>query len=131
MCSVTQSCLTLCYPADCSLPDSSVMGILQAWILELVAMPSSRASSQPRDQTQISPHCRQILYHLSHQGSPRILMWVTYPFSRRSSLPNNWARVSFTGFLTSWATREVSIEVYFYSYYWHQYSCCCCCCYYY
>ena len=30
-------------------------------------------------------HCRQILYHLSQQGSPRILEWVTYPFSRGSS----------------------------------------------
>ena len=34
-------------------------------------------------------HCRQILYCLSHQGSPRILEWVACPFSRRSSLPRN------------------------------------------
>ena len=33
------------------------------------------------------PHCRQILYHLSHQGSPRILEWVAYLFSRGSSPP--------------------------------------------
>ena len=45
------------------------MGILQERILEWVAMPSSRGSSQPRDWTQVSPHCRQIFYHLSHQGS--------------------------------------------------------------
>ena len=32
-------------------------------------------------------YCRQILYHLSHQGSPRILEWVAYPFSRGSSQP--------------------------------------------
>ena len=44
------------------------VGILQTRILEWVAMPSTRGSSQPRDQTQVS-HCRQILYHLSHQGS--------------------------------------------------------------
>ena len=31
------------------------------------------------------PHCRQILYQLSHKGSPRILGWVAYPFSCRSS----------------------------------------------
>ena len=31
------------------------------------------------------PYCRQILYHLSHQGSSRILEWVAYPFSRGSS----------------------------------------------
>ena len=49
-----QSCLTLCDPRDCSLPDSSVHGILQARILEGIAMPSSRGSSLPRDQTRIS-----------------------------------------------------------------------------
>ena len=49
--SVTKSlsCLTLCDPMDCSLPGSSVHGILQARILEWVAMPSSKGSSQPRD----------------------------------------------------------------------------------
>ena len=36
------------------------------------------------------PHCRHILYQLSHQGSPRILEWVAYPFSSRSSWPRNW-----------------------------------------
>ena len=49
-----QSCLTLCNPMDCSLPCSSIHGILQARILEWVAMPSSRGSSQPRDWTHIS-----------------------------------------------------------------------------
>ena len=51
---VAQSCLTLCNPMDCSPPGSSVYGILQARILEWVAMPSSRASSQPRDQPPVS-----------------------------------------------------------------------------
>ena len=41
------SCPTLCDPMDCSLPGSSVHGILQARILECVAMPFSRGSSQP------------------------------------------------------------------------------------
>ena len=49
-----QSCPTLCNPMDCSLPGSSVHGILQARILEWVAVPSSRGSSLPRDQTHIS-----------------------------------------------------------------------------
>ena len=44
-----QSCLTLCDSMDCSLPGSSVHGILQARILEWVAMPFSRGSSQPKD----------------------------------------------------------------------------------
>ena len=42
-----QSCLTLCDPMDCSPPSSSVHEILQARILEWVAMPSSRESSDP------------------------------------------------------------------------------------
>ena len=45
-----QSCPTIYDPMDCSLPSSSVRGILQAWILEWVAMPSSRGSSWPRDE---------------------------------------------------------------------------------
>ena len=40
------------------------------------------------------PHCRRILYRLSHKGSPRILEWVAYPFSSRSSRPRNQPRVS-------------------------------------
>ena len=47
----TQSCLTLCKPMDCSPPVSSVHGILQARILEWVAMSFSRGSSHPRDRT--------------------------------------------------------------------------------
>ena len=71
---VTQSCLTLCDPVDCSPPGSLVHGILQARILEWVAISFSRGSPQPRDRTRV-PHriCRQILYLLTHQGSP----WVT------------------------------------------------------
>ena len=40
------------------------------------------------------PYCRQILYQLSHQGSPRILEWVAYPFSNGSSKSRNQTRVS-------------------------------------
>ena len=49
-----QSCPTLCDPMDYSLPGSSIHGIFQARMLEWVAMPSSRGTSQPRDQTHIS-----------------------------------------------------------------------------
>ena len=49
-----QLCLTLCDTMDCSLPGPSVHGILQGRILEWVAMPSSRGSSQPRDRTSIT-----------------------------------------------------------------------------
>ena len=48
---VVQSCLTLCEPVDCSPPGSSVHGILQARILEWVAMPSSRGSSHPGSES--------------------------------------------------------------------------------
>ena len=49
---VTQLCPTLCNRTDCSPPGSSVHGILQARILEWAAVPSSKGSSQPRDQIQ-------------------------------------------------------------------------------
>ena len=52
-CEVIQSCLTLCNPMDCSLPGSSLHGILQV-TLEWVAISSSRGSSRPRDRTQVS-----------------------------------------------------------------------------
>ena len=51
---VTQSCPTLCDPTDCSLPGLSVHGILQARILEWIAISYSKGSSQPRDQIYIS-----------------------------------------------------------------------------
>ena len=66
-----QSCLTLCNPMDCSPPGTSVHEILQARILEWVAISFSRGSSRPRDRTNLGlPHCRQMHYYLSHQGSP-------------------------------------------------------------
>ena len=49
-----RSYLTLCYPMDYSQPGSSDHGILQARILEWVAILFSRESSQPRDRTQVS-----------------------------------------------------------------------------
>ena len=51
---VAQSCLTLCDPMDFSLPGSSNHGILQARILEWVAISFFRGSSQPRDRIQVS-----------------------------------------------------------------------------
>ena len=60
------------------------------------------------------PHCRRILYQLSHKGSPRILEWVTYPFSSGSSWPRDQTRVSCIagGFFTSWAMPNVIAHVY-------------------
>ena len=67
---VAQSCQTLCNPMNWSLPGSSVHGILQARILEWIAIPFSRGSFWPKDQNLSLLHCKQILYHLSHPGSP-------------------------------------------------------------
>ena len=68
-----QSCPTLCNPMKYSQPGSSVHGILQARILEWVAIPSSRGSSLPKDRTHVSyVSCvgRQVLYHQHHLVSP-------------------------------------------------------------
>ena len=52
-------------------------------------------------------HCRQILHDLNHLGSPWILEWIAYPFSRGSFQPRNPTKVSCTAgrFFTRWATR--------------------------
>ena len=154
-----QSCPTLCDHMYCSPPGSSVLGILQAGILECFAisspgdlpnlrikptspevpalkvdsLPQSHHSkckvkvtqsdslwphglyspwNSPGQNTGVGncsllqgifptqglnlglPHCRRTLYQLSHQGSPKIMTWVAYPFSRWSSWPRNGTRVS-------------------------------------
>ena len=56
------------------------------------------------------PHCGQILFQLSHKGSPRILEWVAYPFSGGSSWPRNQTGVSCIAgrFFTNWAIRKAT-----------------------
>ena len=63
------------------------MEFLQARILEWVAMLSLQGIFPIQGLNPGVWHCRRILYHLSHQGSPRILEWVPYPFSRASFWP--------------------------------------------
>ena len=125
-------------PVDYSLPGSSVHGIFQAKVLEWDAIAFSDGPYSPWNSlsqntgvgslsllqgifpTQGSNpgllHCRQILYQLSHKGTPRKLEWkkkrkrklewVVYPFSR-SSRSRNWTGVScIAEFFTNWATRE-------------------------
>ena len=67
---VAQLCPTLCDPMNCSLPGSCIHGILQARILEQVAMPSSRGIFPTQGQNSDLMRCRQILYCMSHKGSP-------------------------------------------------------------
>ena len=72
---VAQLCLTLCDPVDCNLPGISVHGILQARILEWVAIPFSRGCSQPRDWIHISCIGRQVL-HTEPPGKPHSCLEV-------------------------------------------------------
>ena len=109
VCLVIQLCPTLCNPMGCSPPGSSVHGDSPGKNTGV----GCHALLQGIFPTQgLNPgllRCWWILYHLSHQGSPRILEWVAYPFSRASSRLRNRTRVSCIagGFFTSWATREV------------------------
>ena len=79
LCTSFQSSLTLCDPMDYSLPGSSVHGILQARILEWVAMASSRGSSWPgvESVSPMSPALQVDSLPLSHQGKPWILLFLT------------------------------------------------------
>ena len=75
------------YPTLCDPMDYIVHGILQVRILECVAFPFSRVIFPTQRSNPSLPHCRLIHYQLSHQGSPRILEWVVYPFSSGFSQP--------------------------------------------
>ena len=100
--SVTQLCPTLCNPRDCNPPASSVHGILQARILEWVAVPFSKGSPNPGIEpgSQLCLHCRQILYGLSHQRSPikpvrglhSSLGWSVWKLRALSSTLEPWTR---------------------------------------
>ena len=85
MCLFTQLCPTLCDPMGCSLPVSSVHGNSPGkntgagcQVLLQRIFPTQGSNSG-------LPCCKRILYCLSYQGSPRILKWVAYPFSRETS----------------------------------------------
>ena len=80
---VAQSCLTLCDPRY-----YTVHGILQARILEWVAFPFSRGSSQPKDQTQVS-HIAGRFFTNWATREPKNTGVGAYPFSRGSSWPRN------------------------------------------
>ena len=75
---VAQSRLTLCNPMDYSLPAFSVHGNLQARILERVAIPFSRGSSQPRDGTQVSHTAGGFL--LSEAPGRPYILWIMAQF---------------------------------------------------
>ena len=89
LCLVVQLCLTLCDPMDCSLPGYSVCGDFPGKTTGVGCHALLQAIFLTKYHG-LNPgllHCRWILYCLSHQGSPRILEWVAYPFS--SNWPSN------------------------------------------
>ena len=99
---VAQLCPTLCDPMD-----YTVHGILQVRILEWVAFPSLGIFPNQGLNPGL-PHCRGILYQLSHRKNPRILEWVAYPFSSRSSQSQelNWGFLHCRQILYQLAIRE-------------------------
>ena len=94
LCLVSQSCPTLCDPMDCSPPGSSVHGDSPGKNTGVGCHALLQGSFPTQGSNSGLPHCRWILYCLSHQGSPRILEWVAYPFSRGSSRCRNRTGVS-------------------------------------
>ena len=91
---VAQSCPTLCDHMHCSPPGSSVHGILQARILQWVAMPSSRGSSQARDQTQVS----RIADGFFTIWATREAQWILR--SEKSSLLFSWYSIPMESFIS-------------------------------
>ena len=88
-CLVTQSCMTLHDPLDCSPPGSSVHEINQARIPEWVAMPSSRESSWPRNRTRISCVFCIVYGFFSHWAIKEAPSPVHHLFKCQHSLPVN------------------------------------------
>ena len=103
---VTQSCLTLCNPMNCSLPGSSVHGDSPGKNTGVGCHALFQGIFPTQGLNPGLPHCRGMLYWLSHKGSQRILEWVAYPFSSSSSWPRNQTGVSCIThkFFISWAT---------------------------
>ena len=100
---ITQSYRTLGDPMDCSPPGSSVHGILQARILEWVAVPFSRGSSQPRDWTRVSPIAGR--HFTSHQRVEYVILlkWMI-----------NIVKCVFSNLLLPWAVGHVNLDFSFF-----------------
>ena len=96
---VTQSFLTLCDPMDCSLPGSSIHGVFQAgmgchFLLQGIFLTQGSSPSLL--------HCRQMLYRLSHQGSPKSLSHVWLfgsPFKDLDQFNSNVSSLHLCGLL--------------------------------
>ena len=99
---------TLCGPMNCSPPGSSVHWGSPGKNARVGCRALLQGIFPTKGSYPVLLHCRRILYGLSYQGSPWILDWVAYPFSRGSSWLRNRTRVSCIAgrFFTTWATRE-------------------------
>ena len=85
LCLVVQLCLTLCDPMGYSPPSSYVYGDSPGKNTEVGFHSFLQGIFPTQGSNPVFPHCKQILYHLSHQGCLIILEWVAYPFSRGTS----------------------------------------------
>ena len=74
LCLVTQSCLTLCDPVDCSLPDSSVHWDSSVKNAGVGCYASLQGIFPTQGSNPALPHCSRILHLLSHQGSPSVVL---------------------------------------------------------
>ena len=108
LCLIAQLCPTLFDPIDSSPPSSSVHGDSPGKITRVDRHGLLQGILPTQGLNPGLLHCRWTLYHLSHQGSPRILEFLAYLFSRGASWPRNWTGASCIAgrFFTSWATRE-------------------------
>ena len=99
-------------PTNCSLPGSSLHGILQARILEWVAISSSRGSSWPRDQTHVFCTGRQILYHwATWEASPCIFLYSYWKESAYISEPILFKLWLFKGQLKHLGKEKIEISI--------------------
>ena len=116
---VAQSCPTLSDPIDCSLPGSSIHGIFQAKYWSGVPLPSPQTAYSVINKWGCSVVINWDPMDYSLQGSSvhgifqaRVLEWVAVSFSKGSSQPRNWTRVSCIAgrCFTVWATTGSSIK---------------------
>ena len=114
LCFVTRSYSTLCDPKDCSPPGFSVHGDSPGKNTGVGCHALLQGIFPTQGSIPALLHCRQILYCLSHQESPRILEWVAYRFSRGTSQPRNQTQVSCTAsrFFISRAMQEIPNQLY-------------------
>jgi len=90
----TQLCPTLCDLVDCSPPGSSVQGILQARILEWVAISYSRGSSRPREQTRFSCAGRWILHHCTAREVVKLYLKSIEAGCQEGKIRSSWKPTS-------------------------------------